>query len=163
MNLYQIDQMIMSLVDEETGEVKDFEEFEKLALAKEEKIENTACLVVNLRAEANAIKAQRDVLNKRATALTNRADRLEEYLAQFLDGESYKSARVTVKWSGSERCICDPEKTDEIIQWALENGHEEFVKVTAPTVAVNEIKKGIKSGIEVPYAVIEKCQNIQIK
>mgnify|MGYP000869660865 CR=1 FL=1 len=40
MNLYQINAEILSLIDEETGEVMDFEKFSELNIALEEKYEN---------------------------------------------------------------------------------------------------------------------------
>ena len=42
MNIYEIDNAMFSLIDEETGEIKDFEAFEELQMQKEEKIENAA-------------------------------------------------------------------------------------------------------------------------
>ena len=40
MTLYEINQNIMSLIDEETGEITDIVAFEALLGAKEEKLEN---------------------------------------------------------------------------------------------------------------------------
>ena len=37
MNIYEIDNAMFSLIDEETGEIKDFEAFEELQMQKEEK------------------------------------------------------------------------------------------------------------------------------
>ena len=42
MNIYEIDNAMFSLIDEETGEIKDFEAFEELQMQKEEKIEIAA-------------------------------------------------------------------------------------------------------------------------
>lgn len=37
MNIYEIDNAMFSLIDEETGEIKDYEAFEELQMQKEEK------------------------------------------------------------------------------------------------------------------------------
>ena len=72
MNIYQIDNAIMTagdaildLVDEETGEITDLDQFEALKaemdglqMAREQKISNVACWIKNLKAEADAIKAE---------------------------------------------------------------------------------------------------------
>ena len=37
MSIYQIDAAMMELIDEETGEIKDFEQFEQFALDRDNK------------------------------------------------------------------------------------------------------------------------------
>ena len=37
MNIYEIDNAMFSLIDEETGEIKDYEAFEELQMQREEK------------------------------------------------------------------------------------------------------------------------------
>ena len=58
MNIYEIDNAMFSLIDEETGEIKDYEAFEELQMQKEEKIENTALWYKNLVAESKAIREE---------------------------------------------------------------------------------------------------------
>ena len=48
MNIYEIDNAMFFLVDEETGEIKDYEAFEEMQMIPEEKIENTALWYKNL-------------------------------------------------------------------------------------------------------------------
>ena len=40
MNIYEIDKAILECVDEETGEILDFDRLEELQMARDEKIEN---------------------------------------------------------------------------------------------------------------------------
>ena len=56
MNIYEIDNAMFFLVDEETGEIKDYEAFEEMQMIPEEKIENTALWYKNLIAESKAIR-----------------------------------------------------------------------------------------------------------
>ena len=62
MTIYDIDSAIAALVDPETGELGDYEAFQRLQLAREAKIENLALLYKETRATAEAIKAEADKL-----------------------------------------------------------------------------------------------------
>ena len=54
MSLYHIDQELENLIDQETGEVLDFDAFEALQMAWDAKIEGVLCWTKNLAAEAKA-------------------------------------------------------------------------------------------------------------
>ena len=43
MTIYEIDDALLSLVDGETGELLDFEEFERLSMERDKKIEGMGC------------------------------------------------------------------------------------------------------------------------
>ena len=58
MTLYEIDNAILGCVDDETGEVIDFDKLDKLTMQREQKLEGAALAVKNLTAEAEAIKAE---------------------------------------------------------------------------------------------------------
>ena len=57
MTIYEIDQAIMECVDIETGEIIDTEQLDKLQMERDTKLENVACWIKELTAEAEAIKA----------------------------------------------------------------------------------------------------------
>ena len=65
MNLYEIDAEIMNCVDVETGEIFDVDKFEELSLSREAKIENICLWIKNLKAEIEALKAEKDAFAKR--------------------------------------------------------------------------------------------------
>ena len=102
MKLYEIDIAIQALidgaVDEETGEVKeiDREELGALQMEREKKLEGVALGVKNLSAEAAAIKAEEDRLEKRRKVLENKADRLKAFLMENIGSEKLETARVKV-------------------------------------------------------------------
>ena len=52
--LYEIDESIKALIDEETGEIADFEAFEALNLERDAKLENIALYIKDLKADAEA-------------------------------------------------------------------------------------------------------------
>ena len=60
MNLYEIDNEILSCVDMETGEVVDMDKLNNLQMERDQKIENIGCWIKNLLADAKALKEEKD-------------------------------------------------------------------------------------------------------
>ena len=58
MNLFEINQEIMSCVDMETGELLDEEKFAALQINMNDKLEGLGCWIKNLEADAAALKAE---------------------------------------------------------------------------------------------------------
>lgn len=158
MSLYSICKEIESLIDLETGEIADFNKFQELALARDEKIENTALFIKNLSAEALAIKAEENNLAERRATLENKAKRLTEYLNTFLNGDTYKSAKVALTYRKSVQTVVD----NDFMEWAKLNG-KEYLKVAEPTPDKTAIKKAISEGVGFKFAHLEEKQNLQIK
>lgn len=65
MKLYEIDEAILSCIDEETGEVIDEERLTELALEREKKIENVALWYKNLMAEKEAYKKEKEYFTQK--------------------------------------------------------------------------------------------------
>ena len=69
MKLYEIDPaidaLIEKLIDPETGEITDTSAIEALEMEKAKKIENLACYIKNLTADAAAYKAEKDAFPAR--------------------------------------------------------------------------------------------------
>lgn len=155
MTLYEIDQEILSLVNED-GEIADIECFESLNLAREQKIENVACWVKNLKAESAAIRDEEKNLAERRRANENKSDRLENFLAFALKGERYNSPRVNISYRRSE--AVELEVADEVFM-------EHFTDYVKQTPSINKamIKDALKAGItDIPAHLTER-QNMQIK
>lgn len=157
MTLYEINSAILALVDED-GEIADFEEFDKLMLAKEEKIENVALYYKNLMAEAAAIKNEEDALKKRRIASENKAESLKNYLNHALRGEKFKSARVAVSYRKSTQTVFD----DEFVKWAEENA-DDLLRYAEPEPKKSEIKERLKNGEAIPHAALRTVSNITVR
>lgn len=162
MTIYQIRDMMSALVNEETGEVEDFEKFLELAMAEDEKKENMACMVINLLADADKLKAQAKILTERARIATNTAERVKGYLAQYLNGEKFESDRVKVSFKKNPPKV-KIEDEGKLIEWALENGLEDFVSIAEPTVSKSAVSAYIKAGNEVPYCEMVQETSMTIK
>jgi hypothetical protein len=161
MNLYQIDEQIASLIDAETGEIKDFAAFVNLQMQREQKIENIALWVKNLLSEASAIKAEIDTLAKRKKAADLKVEKLKKYLGIILCGESFKTPRCVITFRPSKSLRID--NSSEFIKWAKQHGKDDFISYSAPTVNKKAITDAIKDGEEIPGVELTEHNNLQLK
>lgn len=161
MTLWEINQEIAALIDPDTGEVIDFDALAALSMAREEKLENIACLIKNLRTEAEGIKTEEAALAERRKAKEAKAERLKEWLARELAGEAFETARCAVSFRKSKAV----EIADEgaVLTWLCDNGHQEAIKVPAPAVSKEALKKILAAGENVRGADLIERQNISIK
>lgn len=152
-NLYEINQEIMNCVDEETGEIIDIEMLNDLQMQFDEKVENIACFIKNLLADAKAIKEEEGNLALRRRSCENKAASLKKYLSDALNGQKFKTAKVSISYRKSESV--DIENMKDV--------PEEYLKVVEPTVDKTYAKKIMKSGIEIPGLRLAERKNIQIR
>lgn len=153
MNLYEIDNEIMNCVDMETGEIIDAEKLDQLQMDRDQKIENIALWIKNLKADAEAYKTEKQVFVEKQRAVENKMESLKKYLSDYLAGEKYKSAKVSVSFRKSEAVnILDMSKIPE-----------QYLKVAEPTADKTGIKNALKAGEVITGAELVENQNIQIK
>lgn len=150
MKLYEIDSKIQSLIDQDTGEVMDPQEFENLAMQREEKIENIALACKNLAAEAEALKAEKQAFEARQKAAENRLKWLKGYLAYVLDGQKFKTTRVEVSFRKSEAVVVDGDVPEAYLVYKPEPD-----KVM--------IKQALKFGVQVPGCRLETKNNVSVR
>lgn len=153
MNLYEIDSAVLACVDVETGEIFDEDKFEELSLERESKIENICLWIKNLKAEAEALKAEKDSFAQRQKVCENKMESLKKYISSYLDGTKFESAKVKVSFRKSESL--------EISEGAIIP--DEFLKFKEPDVNKTELKKAIKGGLSIEGVQIVENNNIQIK
>ena len=158
MTIYDIDSAIAALVDPETGELGDYEAFQRLQMERETKIENLALLYKETRATAEAIKAEADRLVQRRRVLENNAKRMQEYLAQVLDGEKFTSPRCSVGYRRSEGTETDP----EFVGWAREHRPELLIE-QQPKIDTQQLKRELKDGLVCDHARLVERQNVQVR
>lgn len=155
MTLYDIDLGIMECVDQETGEVIDIEKLQALEMERDSKISGIACWIKNLKAEAEAIKAEKQNLAKRQQVAENKAESLKEYLSAYLNGAKYKDARVSISYRKSTTVEID-EDVD------LKTLPEDCQKITIePRKTV--LKEKLEDGQEFDGVRLVENSNIQIR
>lgn len=133
--LYEIDEEILNCVDMETGEIIDVERLGQLQLAREDKVEGIALWIKNLLSDADAIKSEEEKLAQRRKANENKAKNLKEYLSKFLNGQKFKTPKVSISYRKSESVeVTDISKLDD-----------DYLKFAEPTVDKTKVKKSIES------------------
>ena len=152
-NLYDIDAAILACVDLETGEIIDAEQLQALQLEREQKIENVALWYKNLLSDAAQYKAEKDAFAERERAARAKADRLKAYLQDALQGDKYKSTRVSISYRTTPRVV-----VDDVL-----NLPPRYVRFADPEPNKTEIMAAIKAGEEVNGARLENNQSIIIK
>ena len=154
MTLYEIDEVILSLVDQETGEVVDIEKLEQLEMERDRKVSNVACWIKDLKAESDALKAEKMNLAKRQAACEHKMEQLKEYLTKALNGVKYKDARCSISYRKSESL--------EVDDFAIFRLPEEYIKVER-SVKKTELKDAIKMGYEFEGCRLVEKNSIQIR
>lgn len=152
LSLYEINRAILDLVDPETGEITDWEAFDRLQMDKTEKLENVALWYKNLVAEAAAIRAEEVNLAKRRGSLEKKAEGLKKYLCDALCGEKFTTARCSISWRKTIKTVIS--NVDEVAAWCEDNGARDLVVYGSPSVSKDEIKKLLKGGAEIPGAYL---------
>lgn len=153
MNLYEIDRQILSLVNEETGEITDIEQLDKLQFERDAKLENIALWIKNLRAEEESYTTEIQSFKDRLRQATQKRESLERYLSDVLNGKKFKTSRVECSFRKSQRV--EIENIDLL--------PEEFLKYRDPEADKTAIKQAIKDGKEIAGARLVIALNLQIK
>lgn len=165
MTLYEIDNEIRTFLDslmdavDENGELVDIDpaRLDELQAERERKLENIACYIKNLLAEADAIKAEEKALKERRERAENKADRLKRVLSESLLGSGengFSTAKCAVSFRKSETVVISNQDLLDENYLAQEITYKPMK---------TEIKKAIKAGQEVRGAFLQENQNIQIK
>jgi hypothetical protein len=153
MKLYEIDKAIMDCIDMETGEVINEELLNGLQMERDAKIENVALWIKELKAEAEALKAEKMAFAERQKVAENKMESLKKWLAYALNGEKFKTVRASVTFRTTEKVeVADIFKLDE-----------NYVRYKDPEADKDAIKKAIKAGQVVAGATLVPSTSVIIK
>lgn len=163
----QIENLMYTFMDEDTGELKCTEEemteaiaqlemdFDKKILGLRNSFLETDLAAKMVGAEAKALRDEAANVQKRANSLQNKADRIKRFIAFLLKGEKFEKDGAKITYRKSEECVID----DAFLIWS-KNNRPEFLTMTPKRA---DIKAALKSGDTLRYAHIEERSNIQIK
>lgn len=159
MTLYEINAAIQEAlekaIDTETGEIIDAEaekELDGLLMTRDEKIENVGLWIKDLKAEAAALKAEKESFEKRIATANNKIESLKKYLFYALNGEKFKTTRLSVSYRNT--------RAVNVVD--LEAIPDEFCRFTKEA-RKTDIAEAIKNGATVPGAEVVERQSIIIK
>ena len=160
--LYDIDAAILACVDPETGEIFDPEQLDALQMERAQKLEGVALWVKDLKAEAEAVKAEADKLNARKKAIDNKVESLKTWLLYALGGEKLKTPRCNVYQTHNQKVVIDDEKAMIDMLMSSPFG-EKFLRIKEPEIDKNALKDSLKQGYEYEFAHLEETESIVIR
>lgn len=163
MKLYEvnaaIEEIFEQMVDPETGEILSDSEslmaqLDSLQMERQRILEYLAKLVLNIRAEAAALKEEEARLKKRRDRLGKKEEQIMAILDRECGGEKTDLGIATLSYRRTSRVeVSDAEKA---VCWLKRNKHTDCYRIPAPEVAKTEVKKLINQGTKVPgCAVVE--------
>ena len=158
MTIYEINEEILNCIDLETGEIIDIDKLNELQLEKDAKIENVACWIKELKAEAEAIKAEKQTLAERQKVAENKAESLKKWLAYALDGQKFKTSKCSISYRKSESVEVTEEGLNNLIK-----EHDELLTYKAPEPNKTAIKQALKDGLSVQGVQLVQNTNTIIK
>ena len=158
MKLYEINAEIQNLmdqivIDEETGEVccdveSILHEVDSLQMERRSILEYLAKLVLNLRAEGSAVKAEEIRLRKRRMQMESKEENILRILDRECAGEKTDLGVATFQYRKTSRL--DVLDWRVAFDWLKEHGKEQCYRIPEPEIARTEVKKLIASGTAVP-------------
>ena len=160
--LYDIDAAILDCVDQETGEILDPEKLDALQMEREQKLEGVALWIKDLKAEAEAVKAEADKLTARKKAVENKIEGLKQWLLYALNGEKLKTPRCNVYQTHNQKLNVPDEPGLISFLQTLEEP-EKFLRFKDPELKKDDIKKALKEGTIIPGAALEETEGLVIK
>lgn len=169
MTLFEINEQLRNALEnlevDENGCISDeaMETIAKLNEAKDIKYEGIALKIKEWKVEAQALDEEAKRLKKRAEVVSNKAERLKEYLSMNLRSEDagkdpkeikFNTTKVAISFRTSETTMIEDEtKIPDAFM-------KEIIKTEPDKTA---IKEAIKNGQAVEGAYLQTKYNIQIK
>jgi len=161
--LYDIDQEILDCIDMESGEILDSAKLDALQMEREEKLEGVALWVKDMRAEAEAVKAEADKLTARKKALDNRIESVKAWLLEALGGDKLKTARCNVYQMRTQKAVIDDEQALVDMFLTSDAMKEKYLRIKEPEIDKNALKESLKKGIQFEFAHLEETESIVIR
>lgn len=153
MRLYEIDEAILGCIDTETGEVIDPERLTALQMERTEKIEGVALWVKDIKAEIEAVKAEKNAFADRQKSLERKLDSVTEWLKNTLDGQKFSTPKAVVSFRRTESV-----KVEDVFKL-----NENFLRYSDPTPDKAAIKKALKAGETVEGAELVESVSMTVK
>lgn len=170
-SLYQISKTYQELFDEFDDQDLDeeiiqayFDTLEGIEAEFDDKASNVAIFIKNLLVEAENLKKEKQVLEKRQKAKENKADRLKKYLLENMNKLGIKKietvqAVISTRKNAESVQVADEQK---FIDWAEKNNID-LLTFARPKISKTAIKDAINAGAEIPYCQLARSQSLTIK
>lgn len=153
MTLYEIDQQLLNCIDLETGEIIDADKLTALQMERDEKIENVALWIKDLKAEIDALKAEKQAFADRQKSAERTLESLNKWLTEALAGEKFKTTKVAVSFR----------KTKSVQINNIFDIDDSFLRYKDPEPDKKAIKDAIEAGQAVKGAQLVENTSISVK
>lgn len=125
----------------------------------DDKADAYACIIIQLTADADAVKKEADRLAARRKALQANADRVKKNLEAAMIAVDRKKFKTTLFSFGIQknppRVVMD---TDDITELP-----PEYVTVPEPVANTAAIRDALKAGVELDFAHLEQGESLRIR
>ena len=131
----------------------------------DEKAENIAVYIKQLKAEANILKFEKSAIAKRQSQKEREVEKLAAYLLNAMKaiGRSkvdMPHAVVSIR-NNAPSLVIDDEIS--FVEWAEEHNLAHLLKYSMPEVKNNDVKALCKNGEAIPFVHMESKQSLSIK
>lgn len=154
MKLYEIDEALAACFDPETGEILDETAFNELEEARDKKIEGVGLIVKSRAALVADLKEEKKRITERIAVLENQNKGTREFLARYLDGKKFETARV--RYSYRKTASVQIDDATKIPKKYIRTKIEEAPDKVA-------IKDALKNGEDVPGCSLQETNSLTIK
>ena len=166
MKLYEITNTYQQFLDAlEEGEIPQeciSDTLEGLDGVFEEKIDNIACMIKSLEADAEKFKAEISALNSRKKTAESSAEWLRQYVSSSLQAVG-KTKMETARNKLSFRKSVKLHLEDNFTNLLSRTQQERFLRYKEPELDKKAITDALKQGEEIAGAKLETGINLQIK
>lgn len=165
MTLYEIDRELMALMSEtdpDTGELlATTEDWDRLNLEREAKLEGTACYIKDLRVRINGFKEEIRSLQKRQKVLEHQEAWLMENLKRSLAGANFETTRCTLKFKKNPETVRVTDR-EACMRWA-ETWAPDAIRYAEPELSKADLKVILKNGVAVPGCELARETRLEVK
>lgn len=126
--------------------------------------EALALYIKELNAMANAIDIEKRKLALRQEAYKRRAERLQKYLLESMQGMNRKKVetpKIVITTRNNAESVTVSEE-NMLIDWAMKNNNS-LLNYPKPKISKTAVKNAIKNGQAIPYAQVVRTQSVIIK
>lgn len=151
--LYSINNQILECIDEETGEIIDYEKLQQLGMKKETIIEQLAKMYKNETYFNACCEKEIDELRYKKEMSQKKMENIKKVLWDELNGQNFKTASVKISYRKSTEV-----KVDDINQL-----DDDYLRYKEPEPDKKKIRESLNRGIHLNGVRLIEKQNIQIK
>lgn len=165
MTLYEYDKALLDLmesVDPETGEWNgNPEDWDRLNMERDQKLENTACYIKDLRGQILTFRTEIRTLQQRLKGLESKEKWLMDNLRRTLDGQNFETTRCSLKYKKNPETV-KVEDREATLRWA-EIYAPDAIKYMEPELSKNDLKVILKNGVDVPGCHLAQEMRLEVK